>query len=265
MIASKTSRKAFLVRRWLPFIGALTVFATFVIKDAMREHVKSLADSLDAAESVFILRSSNAATPSAFAAIHEHIEGTARRMIAQIQHKKMQLVTTDVSGSFSMIGMEYVGKEGIKANIENYLSIFGMMNSTFESNRRALENTSRLLDRLNSGPNETKSKISELDGKLLQFHDTADQLDVVPAKMTDTEWLAKMRTALGELLAKSEPTLSEIAGITNQVFAEAEVRRTTAERRYKLFTWCSYGLYLLGWSLGLLGSLYKIEGLPGAE
>src|SRR5262249_42593513 len=44
-------------RRTLPAIGAFIVFATFVSKEGLREKFRDLADSVDRAESLYLLRS----------------------------------------------------------------------------------------------------------------------------------------------------------------------------------------------------------------
>lgn len=40
----------------MKFVGALIVFVTFVFKEGFRERLKELEDSLEAADSMFIVR-----------------------------------------------------------------------------------------------------------------------------------------------------------------------------------------------------------------
>jgi hypothetical protein len=46
--------------KWVSFIGALIVFSTFVVKDAIRENLKNLVDSLASAENNFAIREDSA-------------------------------------------------------------------------------------------------------------------------------------------------------------------------------------------------------------
>jgi hypothetical protein len=46
-------------RRFLTLIGALIVFVTFVVKEGMNEHLKSVVDSLDLANQLFAIRGDN--------------------------------------------------------------------------------------------------------------------------------------------------------------------------------------------------------------
>lgn len=55
--------------RILGFVGFLTVFATFVVKDAFREQLKELAASIDSAEHTFVLRQDSSALRSQLAAV----------------------------------------------------------------------------------------------------------------------------------------------------------------------------------------------------
>jgi hypothetical protein len=41
----------------LTFLGAVIVFSTFIVKEGMREHLKDLSDSINAAQSEYLIRS----------------------------------------------------------------------------------------------------------------------------------------------------------------------------------------------------------------
>jgi putative salt-induced outer membrane protein YdiY len=51
---------------------------------------------------------------------------------------------------------------------------------------------------------------------------------------------------------------------TLKIFEEARQYKEEKERQYKRWTWATYVLYTLGWTLGLVGSLYGVscEGRP---
>ena len=49
------------------------------------------------------------------------------------------------------------------------------------------------------------------------------------------------------------------------ILQRASEKRDTAERRYKIFTYFSYVLYGIGWSLPLLGKLYGVGAEPQRE
>jgi hypothetical protein len=59
--------------RLLPYIGALIVFATFVVRDGLREHLKDEAASIRAANDVFAIREDNMETRLELRDLHNDI------------------------------------------------------------------------------------------------------------------------------------------------------------------------------------------------
>ena len=46
-------------KRVISIVGATIIFATFLVNDAKRNHLKELADSIEAAENTFIIHADN--------------------------------------------------------------------------------------------------------------------------------------------------------------------------------------------------------------
>jgi hypothetical protein len=59
--------------RLLTFTGALIVFVTFLVKEGKRESLRDLGDSVDAAESVFVIRHDSLSTPVQLASVEDKI------------------------------------------------------------------------------------------------------------------------------------------------------------------------------------------------
>src|SRR5882672_6760922 len=77
--------------RLLTFAGALIVFVTFLVKEGKRESLKDLADSVDAAESVFVIRSDSFTTPVQLARMEEKIDEIGRVQYRDSKIKDMDM------------------------------------------------------------------------------------------------------------------------------------------------------------------------------
>jgi hypothetical protein len=78
-------------RQSLSLVGALIVFSTFVIKDAIREEVKDTVDSLQAAEDVFVTRSENEETALTLASIDAYVEELSNKTDSALDYLDNEL------------------------------------------------------------------------------------------------------------------------------------------------------------------------------
>jgi|HubBroStandDraft_6_1064221.scaffolds.fasta_scaffold1225666_2 hypothetical protein len=83
--------------RLLTFIGALIVFTTFIVKEGMREHLKSVGDSLEIGDYMFALREDNARTYSTLLNV---VDATT---LSDLKGKEAERV---VAGIENMVTME---------------------------------------------------------------------------------------------------------------------------------------------------------------
>jgi hypothetical protein len=67
--------------------------------------------------------------------------------------------------------------------------------------------------------------------------------------------------AVGVVLATS----SKLRAFTSDVSDEAVRQKEEQERKLKSATYTTYGLFTLGWGLGLLGKVLKLPALGGGE
>jgi hypothetical protein len=68
-----------------------------------------------------------------------------------------------------------------------------------------------------------------------------------------------------ELLLDSQRLNSEIQRDSASVLKELDERTQIDKAFYDAFTWISYGLYALGWTLGFLGQVYEVKLAAGTE
>jgi hypothetical protein len=147
-----------------------------------------------------------------------------------------------------------------------------MVRQSIEGN---LDNVARLMGKLpNQGANiaqlETLKKALEVDGRSLDnlykslpidpaYHLMFSEKDIIKRMSEqDLEAFDALREHFHSLESDANHFATEVLNIS-------EGLRDKNERFYGIYTWVSYGLYTLGWGLGLVGRLYSVEGLPAGE
>ena len=223
--ASLKRRPSLFVRhkRWLTFIGALIVFATFVTKEAIQENLRDLNSSLENAQSVY------------------DIERSQGEISDEL--KKFEFLV-EAMGDFM----------DNPKNVENG-DIDPDIRSDFISSRIDSAQNELLRDRdLALRIPDPKSYIIYID----QFHHTFETLaaqkpydpETPPydPKQTDFEHLPWNMKVSGEI-----SLLQEMSG---ELIGLARNESEKSERRYELCKKLSYGLYTIGWGLALAGRLF---------
>lgn len=231
--------------RLLSFVGAFVVFGTFVLKDAVREQLKILVDSISSAQSFYLRQRDMADIQARLSVIDQALSINYRNVEALRTHKEPLappladwFYATDAYNHESTTSLDQMNQLMKVLPYDHALS-----------SRREI-----LIARLSKNKEDDRRLASE----------TA-YVDGVP----DQDASANRKRAEGHLLeAVAVSTESaEIADATRtlvkDLLAHAEVTQAKAERRYRICTWVSYVLYTLGWSLALLGRIFSVEGLPG--
>jgi len=103
----------------------------------------------------------------------------------------------------------------------------------------------------------------EHDELLKQWQDLARTIRSMNASVHDKSADAPQRLGAASY-ARNEVSL-KIEKLKNAVLGDAEQTKKSEEQSYGVFTWISYILYSLGWGLGLVGRVYKVEGLQGMD
>jgi hypothetical protein len=219
----------------LTFAGALIVFLTFVLKEGFRDGLRDLIDSIESAESVFMIRSDG---------------GDTYFMLGQLQ-SKIDLIQEEMMPAASLKNRYF-----IEAALQN----IALAENLIHTSTLSLDNDSRLLERL---PHH--SRVVE------EFHGLFQDLNNL--QKLDTETAEKVQSEQSEMIVhgESQRLLKEAANVSgrmltfgHQVLNDARALRGQRERSYVYVTWASYGLYIIGWGLGLISKLYGV-GYPSSH
>lgn len=227
--------------RVLTFVGALVVFGTFIMKDIMRENFKDLVDSLDKAESIYLVR-----------ADIRHLEtklytpqGDPRQLLKQ--QLEQSLITQQG-------GLDALLKHGNRIRDEN------------NSRSLELENILEFSAKLHSHEIEDLKRNTQLarvslDNELQQWRDD----------LMKSNYDSETPGSRNHLLAVTLPKMWEeerrldthIDALERAVLEEGRKLKSKNEYWYKIATRASYFFYGLGWALGLFGRLVDVK--TGAE
>jgi len=214
--------------RTLTFVGAIIVFFTFVVKEGLREQLKGLVDSIEYAESVYLIRGD--------------VDDLRTRVIAiGTQLDLSQPLTLAQKGKdFSSIQYD-----------DNYIL-------RDDSSAVELEIMSRLSDKVgNSTVSKTIEEVKKRRHELADYQSEANGLRTSDA---DEQEVKKMiAVARSHIDTESRSIEIEISKVAELVAQESRKAKDEAERRYKIATWASYSLYTLGWGLGLVGRLAGVN------
>jgi hypothetical protein len=228
----------------LIFFGALVVFTTFVIKDVLREQLKDLMDSVESAHSIFVLRHDTSMLNFRL----QYLQGTADALADKLVRSKMVTqdgLRKDATAKIVLLDEQldnlFVYCDNVARLVEKLPEKMSMTHHLHDlvdaTEHRALHQRA-ILEHLREGE-ELKtldSKSSSVVGTtILEIQNAIPQLDF--AIMT-----------YGEMTMR-----------------EAERAKDVSKQTYGRWTRISYGLYALGWGLGLVGKLCSVQGLAGGE
>jgi hypothetical protein len=235
-------------RRLLTFFGALIVFVTFIVKEAKREQLKSVVDSLEIADGVFAVRQDNYATHSQLSTLQKSFNKFIEKTAAHDEREKRLEIYRLVQDKREVLDERLSRVRSSLDSTKALAAIVPIDNNLKQALSDAQQAYSELLDRNNkinkSLPNLMMAEISVFNDKYRQSN----------------EQVASALFFLEEDARGLQKTADAIAADT---LALSEKQKAAAEKSYEHYTLWSYFLYSLGWGLGLLGRLSGIEGIAG--
>jgi hypothetical protein len=237
--------------RLLTYLGAFIVFATFVVREGIREHLKELTDSIDVAQNVFVVRVDNIETNYAL--------GGLRRQMAAI--KDAPSAGKAREDLFDAAARELEVSKNRFREVASYLDCISRLIARLPSQTTpvTLKNT-WLLKTMSGTPNgllqafrvqlkqswESENKVRQL----MKLDHSGDQ---------------DASSAAGKLAGDSVLLYLDSQTFGWLILGEAMKARERSEHFYDISKKVSYLLYVLGWGLGLFGRLYRVPGLSAGE
>lgn len=213
--------------RLLTFVGALIVFFTFVIKEGLREHLKDLVDSIDSAQTFYTVRSDSQNLSAKLSDLQQHLAD----------------LEDEVSSRNNKSGDGSQDDPAIRT---------GAVKSALDALEVSLDNMSHLAGKLPEAPTYEKT-IAALQQKIDQTYSTLEE------DVSSQEGLDEFRqTPETEIEARARLLSHQVDSAASALLQDAGKEQARREHYFEVCTWISYGLYVIGWGVGLLGRILGV-------
>jgi uncharacterized membrane-anchored protein YjiN (DUF445 family) len=228
----------------LTYAGAAIVFATFVVKDGIRDNVRDLVGDIKSAQDIHILRRDSGVVIDLLRTVERNVELSQ----ALSNHEQLKRSTVEQTGINLFNGV---------------VTTDGNLLSTVEA---SLGNISRLIDRLPEDQHMIKRR-TEIDRDLKNVVVRSILIatnwnENMPMLTDDKRWSDKTLELLHQVTNLETDTgrlLIEMNQFESDVVLQAQDILEKKERAYERYTWMSYILYTAGWVLSLFGRLTGVE------
>jgi hypothetical protein len=239
-------------KRWLSFIGAVVVFATFVSKEVLRDNLKDLVGALENAQTLFELRGDNSLLRTQIFDLRVRILDIYDKLVTS---KPRSDFARDVSQNLSSIYEVDEELRLVEPTLANTAELVSKLPPIAE-HTKALGRCREELKQAREASAEAKSTVQNLSAsrKFLPH----------PPPFTNDEQ-GQLVSSVGKAANASRTAWQVVEESTLKIFEEARQYKEDKERQYKHWTWATYVLYTLGWTLGLVGSLYGVSGEGNSE
>jgi hypothetical protein len=234
--------------RLLSLVGALVVFVTFVAKEGIRERMKEVTDSIEGAENVFLAQTGSSIKSIAFADL-------ARRMLVNQQNLERYThpLVDKAQPGYNIFADRFVN-ERLELTWEAFQHVDTLVSNTSRLKRRLPERSTDIDD----GFIFIRDNTAKLGASYKELRDN-EEAEARPRGVNHATYLMQRFTQTVQLGAWSVQLADHAYELAEEVLEAADKAREKAERRYRMWTWISYGLYSLGWGLALAGTMYGIR------
>jgi len=228
------------IRQLLSLLGATIILVTFVAKDARKDRLKDLDDSIQNAENAYLIRAD--------------------------ERKTYQELRDFESGFWSSWAAGH-GKHTTESDHDIHYRLLTLaMNSTDETRTR-LDALDRLNDKLPNGGRaqlvqairEKCAGIMQSGTQLFNQIDNAEGRESSAPVLKVTEpsfsFVNESNKRISDLYDQSDSVDGETDKANTQIWHLAEDDLKTVEQRYEYWNYIYYVLYAVGWIITLLGTL----------
>lgn len=205
-------------------VGALIVFTTFLVKDALHEYLKDKNDVISEAQGEYrAVRN--------LSIVDKHVVDLAY-LVRELEHR-LKPISEFQAGTSTP---EWAALELTEVNLESITRLSAQ-----------LENAHKYEAKMN----ERKSDLKLLRQRIQEFWLKSEERKGKSLEDADISHLGELENGVWSNYWDLQP-------LGDQVFVEASQLKSQREHRYRIATWVSYFLYAIGWTLGPVGHLTKL-------
>lgn len=224
-------------QKFISTLGALIVLATFIVKDAIRDHVKDTVDTLDSARSVYEIHADN-----------QHVYDELRMIGFRVN---LVWDTTPDRAAY------------IRRNPQSsYLSDQTRQSSLEDEMKFQLDSATDLLHKMPRPDPSILREQTAIQGMLDQVKQDDAAYGRALSNPHDADALDDADDQQG---IDTETTGAAIDDFAGHVLERFETRKAAEDKLLTIATWCSYLLYALGSALTIAGRAFGIDTLEGTN
>ena len=223
--------------RLLSLFGAVIVFGTFVVRDAIRDEAKDTVEAYHVADGIFQERSDTQATLYLAYQVYDRTNQIWDRL-QQDPNTQDQLRDTPIRNYLRDVAEE---DDELRATLEsqrNLVAMFGPHDSVRESFTS--------LDQRFSGLQTERQDVAKIVGnKMAPYGDTFN--------------------AVFNLWVDVQHLEGDVTQLSYRLRNHFQEQRHREERLLAIVTWSSYFLYTLGWGIAFVGRYYQRDDAENAD
>lgn len=240
-------------KRMLSVFGAFIVFITFVVNEGIRDRLKDDAERMANAEQTFVdgMNSSRLAMQLSFMPNQITIVDDENNKNKKSENALLRIVESEATARLLANSVDSSANNFLrfthaipKHKFLDDKFIEGLMNSlnTFEQDKEKFYMSS-LVKLVRTAP-DGKAQVDSL------LHSHPDQV---------TPYLGDVEQEFAKVRSEGQMLLLAIDNLSSNAMSDAEEAKRTADRKYSLARWISYGFYVLGWGLTFIGRVYGVD------
>ncbi|HEY1648093.1 MAG TPA: hypothetical protein VGF96_08935 [Terracidiphilus sp.] len=255
--------RSFLKRhdKWLSMFGALIVFGTFLIKDALKESAREARDSFESARVNYVSRHNaeeiRTAVVSGMTDSAKNVDLLIEAILNRSDPRKHDFVSDRSLQFFLDSSDQFI--QHAERNIGLASELADRIPSAIAERKTILEMKTRL--------ESTKAKLQDVrqyeERKDIHSEDRSIQKQMPSENSTD-EFEARY-SEVEHAVVDSMKITQDVTRISDQIVSNAEKEANRLQARYDHYTLASYGLYIFGWTLALAGRLFGVGELVAVE
>lgn len=227
--------------RLLTFVGALVVFITFIVKEGLQEHLKSVNDSLTFGNNIFTLKQDNARTRTEINTLQLAIKN-----IREFQNSNKPY--DPYTSALAVILENNVAGQTLRRVLDSLSTIRQMADLVPDASN--LRKQSVELGALCSQLLAREAELGQTALNMTAYFIENRNKEKLPGDVQ----LAAMN--VGTLSLQAVALEQKADDLATRVLAASKAYLERTETAYSRYSYLSYVLYTLGWGLGLAGRLY---------
>ena len=224
-----------------------SVFATFIVKEGVRDNLKDAVSAFENGQTTFALRDQNVRMTTMLTGI--------RTRVVALNDKSLPKMPVGVG----RVSQAYASVEQTRETIDLLWQSLGSITPFAQKLPKDEKRDAELVECTNllAQTGDDYAKAQTVLGGVLT-HVQASKRDLTKE---DTQRVVSAETAY---IAVQQQVALKIAAFESAVLSEAPKYREEEEHRYAWWNKASYWLYSLGWGLGLIGKIYGVDGVTEA-